>query len=143
MIIDGTERTPALKVGTSNILLQNACNIDYDWNDHDFVLHKSVITGKETLVSRGTRSVASIDVHGVNYSQYVQLKVLKGRAVTFYPYGPENITIGGTTYTAPTVTMLVKNVKPYHVNEVNYCDAVRIEMESESYYELNMRPVES
>jgi hypothetical protein len=103
-----------------------------------------VITGKETLVSKGTRAVAALDVIGLTYAQYRTLKGLRTSAVvTFYPYGKDNITIGENTYTAPSVSMLVKAVKPYHMNEVNYCDAVHIEMESQSYYELAMAVVGS
>lgn len=143
MIIDASGRTAIINNG-SDISLTNICNIDYNWNEHEFILHKSVITGKETLVSKGTRAVTALDVIGLTYAQYRTLKGLRtSTAVTFYPYGKDNVVIGESTYTAPSISMLVKAVKPYHMNEVNYCDAVHIEMESQSYYELAMAVVGS
>lgn len=140
MIIDGTDRIPVINY-SGNINLTNACNIEYNWNEHELILHKSVITGKETLVSKGTRAVASLDVIDLTYAQYATLKATLGKSVTFYPYGTENLMVGETAYLAPSITMLVKTLKPYHLNNINYCDAVHIIMESQSYYELALELV--
>lgn len=129
---------PAILYNQVTYTLANPANIEYNFNEHDFIMHTSVITGKHTIYSKGTYYRASMDLLNLTYSLYDNLIALRGKTVTFYPYGTANIVIGQSTYDAISMSMIVTAVKFFHVDNALWTDACYIEMESESYYELDL-----
>lgn len=129
---------PVIITNTGTITLTNCLKPEYSFNDHDFILHKSVITGKRTIVSKGTYASARLLMHSFTYAQYLLLKALRGTVVTFYPYGNTTIVYGSTTYNLPSITMIVTKAKFFHFDNLTFTDGCMLEMESESYYELSL-----
>jgi hypothetical protein len=139
-----SDAAPSIVSGQTTITLANFAKPDYSFDEHDYILHKSVITGKRTIYLRGHYFTARIHVFGMSYADYNSLRTLDGTAITFYPYGSGNITINNTTYTAPSITCIMR-CRFYHLNERLWTDAVILDMESESYANspLNLQTVGS
>ena len=138
-----SDAAPAIVSGQTTITLANYANNEFDYNTPDYIMHTSAITGKRTLVAKGTYTKIALDLLDITYALYASLKACRGTTVTFYPYGTANITIGQATYTAPSFSALVTEVRFFHLNQALFCDACHIEMESESYYELALSLVGS
>jgi hypothetical protein len=133
---------PIVTYNTTATTLTNSM-AELDYNEPDLIMHESVITGKRTVVVKGTRFKAKISLRGMSYSIYSTVKSWLGKTVTLQPYGSGNVVIGATTYTAPSITCLVTKVKFYHLDNLLFKDACLLEMESESYYELALSVVGS
>lgn len=127
---------PVVVNGATSVTLTGCEMPELDFNEHDFILHKSVVTGKRKIVSKGTYFSARVNLRGFTYTVYGNLKAMRGATVTFYPYGTGNITIGGVTYSAPSITCLCTKAKFYHHNNMIFTDGCLLELVSEGYYEL-------
>ena len=134
---------PKISYGGNTYELTNCANPEYSFAEHDFIMHVSAINGKRTLVSKGEYISAKIDVFGLSYSQYLALRSCIGQKVTFYPYGSANIYIGEDTYTALSLSMLVTELRFYHMDNKLWTDAVHIEMESEEYADNELTEIET
>ncbi|HNX38833.1 MAG TPA: hypothetical protein PL124_12080 [Candidatus Cloacimonadota bacterium] len=133
------DKAPVIVAGTTTHQLVNYANCEYNYDEHDFILHTSKLTGKRTLISKGTYFSAQMTLRGLTYSLYTALRALRvGTAVTFYPYGQSNITIGGSVYTAPSITVLITKAAFFHLNNTLWRDGLLLEMASEGYYELTL-----
>jgi hypothetical protein len=125
--------TPTIKSGGTTYTLTEFADPEYNFNEHDFKLHTSVITGKRTLVSKGKYCTAKLSMYGLSYSLADTLRGLIGTKVTFYPYGTGNITVGTDAYQPLQISMLVVQAKFYHKDSLLWKDACNIEMVSEEY----------
>lgn len=136
MILD-TGSDPVIITATpTTITLTNWMEPDYSFNEHDFIMHTSVVNGKRTIVPKGTYFSAKLTLVGFAYSLYSSLKGIRGATVTFYPYGQGTVTLANTTYDLPGIVCLVKKVKFFHSNNRRYTDGCLLELDSQSYYEL-------
>jgi len=125
--------TPAVKSSGTTYTLTEFADPEYNFNEHDFKLHTSVITGKRTLVSKGKYCTAKLSLYGLSYSLADTLRGLIGTAVTFYPYGTGNTTIGTDVYSPLQIGMLVMQAKFYHKDNLLWKDACVLEMVSAEY----------
>lgn len=136
MILDTGLDPVIVTSAPATITLTNTLDPDYNFNEHDFIMHTSVINGKRTIVAKGTYFAAKLTLVGFTYTLYASLKGLRGSVVTFYPYGQGTVTLSNTVYDLPSITCLVKRVKFFHINNQRYTDGCILELDSQSYYEL-------
>ena len=115
-----------------------SCMPEYDWDESDFILHTSIVTGVRTIVHKGTYFKATIRIPNFLYTNYNTYKAWRGQTVTFYPYGTEAQVQGGISYTPPSLTALVTKVRYYHMNSAIYTDACLIELISQGYKEFTI-----
>lgn len=136
MILDTGLAPMILTAASAKINLTNWMDPDYNFNEHDFIMHTSVVTGKRTIVPKGTYFSAKLTLLGFTYSLYSSLKVIRGAVVTFYPYGEGTVTLNNTTYNLPSIVCIVKKVKFFHANQRRFTDGCFVELDSQDYYEL-------
>lgn len=140
MILD-TGLNPKIITNTpATIELTPLVSLEMDYNESDFIMHKSVITGKHTIKFKGCYTAGKVHLQGFTYALYLLLKPLRGQVVSFYPYGVGTIVIGSTTYDLPFITMICTRAKFYHADNKKYKDGCLLEFISESYYELGLIP---
>jgi len=130
---------PKIVYGQTTYTLDNPV-VEYDWNESDYILHESIITGYLTIEERGERARAKIRALGVTWAKYVGYRLFAGKVVTFYPYGTDRLTIGQTEYNPPSFTAIVLQVKPYHSGGLIGTYNVLIDLVSQGYYTLTMTP---
>lgn len=134
-----TGNPPVIIAGENTYTLTDFAEPEYDWDQHEYLLHTSKLTGKRILVSKGQYASFKILLRGLTKTAYEGLRGLKtGSAVTFYPYGIANITIDGGVYTAPSVSVIVTQAKRFHLNQTLWRDAMLIEMISQDYAEMEL-----
>lgn len=128
---------PKIVWSGTTIELQS-CMPEYDWDESDFIMHTSVLTGKRTIVYKGSYFKATIRIPNLTYTNYNAYKAFRGKTVVLWPYGTAAQIQGGTSYTPPSLTALVTKVKYYHQNSAIYTDACIIELISEGYKDFTI-----
>lgn len=113
-------------------------DLDYNFDEPDLLEFRSVLTGRRTVVERGTYAKASLVVMGLTVATRAPLQGLLGDTVTFYPYGQGSYVEGGITYTRPSFSAIVTRAQPFHLDQSMWKDALRLELISVDYYSLSM-----
>lgn len=108
---------------------------EYDFNEPDQDIKTSVLTGKKHISESGVYTSAKITLYSYTESFYSLLIRLKAenKPVIMCFYGDYNI---GTAYKSPRCEMLIKRVKPFHMNNKYYADALMIDLISTGPYQL-------
>ncbi|MDD2230786.1 MAG: hypothetical protein PHY48_15475 [Candidatus Cloacimonetes bacterium] len=139
MILIPEIREPVILVNEAQMTLSNA-SIDYDPDDHDYTMYRSVINGAAILVSRGEYFKGTIDVFDITFTNYSTIKSIVGQVIRLWPFGtgfwplPPAPAVGYYPY----VDVLITKVSPYHRNNAFYIDACIISFESEMPYTLSL-----
>ncbi len=133
MILVPTIKDPVLRYDGTSYTLTNAIP-DYQIDEPDFDLVRSVIDQTAHIIERGEFFKGSIDYYGISVSTYTAIKALKGRVVRLWFYG--NGSIPDTMYYYPYVDVIITSVRPYHRNRKYYYDACIIEFESQTTYTM-------
>jgi len=91
-----------------------------------YVLHTSPITGKRTLVYKGSYGGWKINIWNLAANNWNNIyKQLRGKAVTFYPHAD---------VAAESVLAYVVDVFPYKKDNLTELDAVQMDIQSVDFY---------
>ena len=108
--------------------------VDYNIDDHQFELVRSVIDGTADVISYGEFFNGSINYYNMTLAVNNALKALQGKVVRLWPFGVGEIP--GTFLWYPWVDVVLTSVRPYHKKNAYYLDALIMEFESQKPYTL-------
>lgn len=108
--------------------------VDYNIDDHQFELVRSVIDGTGEMLSWGEYFRGSITYYDMTLSVNNAIKALQGAQVRLWPFGVGGIS--GTSLFYPWVDVILVSVRPFHRRSAYYLDALIIDFESQKPYTL-------
>lgn len=126
---------PVIRYNNVNTTLTNA-TIDLSIDEFEGEFVQSVINWKEGFIEKGERFLAEITVTGISKSTYNTLKGVKRKKLRLWPFG-----VGAVHNTTPQkyypyVDVIVREVRPFHHNNMLFIDGVVMKVVSESHYTL-------
>jgi hypothetical protein len=111
--------------------------LEYNFNEHDYEIVKSVINGDKDIVSKGSYFKGSITVMGLAYADYISYQNLIGTLVRLWFFGTGLVTDDPDTF-YPYTDCICTNVVPFHDAKKLYEDACVIYLESQKIYVLEL-----
>lgn len=129
--------SPSIKSAAGTVYALTNAVVDYNIDELDSELVKSVLNGDQAVLTRGEYFSGTIDYYGMNYDTYAAIKALQGAVVRLWPLGTGAIGTSNPQYYYPYVDVLFTSVRPYHRNSKLYLDALIITFSSQRYYSLH------
>ncbi len=123
------KNNPIIRINNINYELEGVP--EYDPNVPDQEIYKSVLTGKLHKKLKGYYFEASITVP--DYTESLYNTLVNAEVVTFFPYGDYSI---DTRYQSPRFEAVLTEIKPFHLENKFYADALKISLRSLNYYKL-------
>lgn len=127
--------TPVIRFGTTNYALTDV-SPEWDIDQHDYDLLKSVINGDRELVAKGKYFGGKITIYNVSRANMALYRSMNGTVVRLWPFGAGLIAGTSPARYYPYVDVIVLSVVPFHESQRYYMDACVLTVASQKYYTL-------
>jgi hypothetical protein len=117
-------RDPADNLVTIDFSDDHSIVTEYSFNEPDYKINTSVITGKKKRIKKGEYHTFRLNINELTSALYNALKLANNSEdVRFFPYSDVN-----TSY-----QVIITRLQPYHLKNSILYDALKLELETVNY----------